>query len=229
MFGRFIRGGRRYGALSCKQRVAGLTPALSTTNTNNSLAHHASRGLMVISRVVQVAETAALKPARCGFESRRANETSIPSASTPGFSGEDELALTQRRDGSSPSPGSGRVAQRQCSRLISGRREVRPLPRPLAPMLDWTSARLLSERTRVRIPPGLLTRSVRSGRRRERRASAIWGRRLRTGSIRPCKDVEEIMVPRVDRRAWPRMCGPEGTERSNVFYQKGLDRAAFEN
>src|SRR6478735_1913925 len=27
-----IRGGCRYGALSCKQRVAGLTPALSTTH-----------------------------------------------------------------------------------------------------------------------------------------------------------------------------------------------------
>ena len=42
----------------------------------------------------------------------------------------------------------------RCARPVSGRWRVR-LPRlALAPMPDWTGARVLSERVRVRIPPG---------------------------------------------------------------------------
>jgi hypothetical protein len=99
------RGGRRYGALPCKQCGAGSTPALSTSSCHLSpqpdwtrappsegggcrfesgrgydlqptlRSPCASRRLTVISCVVQSGETAASKAVQCGFESRRANQS----------------------------------------------------------------------------------------------------------------------------------------------------------
>ena len=59
-------------------------------------------------------------------------ESSPSPQQTPGFSGEDALALNQRRDGSSPSPGSDtfhiRVAKWQRGRLLTVSSQVRILP-----------------------------------------------------------------------------------------------------
>jgi hypothetical protein len=59
-------------------------------------------------------------------------ESSPSPRQTPGFSGEDALALNQRRDGSSPSPGSDtfhiRVAKWQRGRLLTVSSQVRLLP-----------------------------------------------------------------------------------------------------
>jgi hypothetical protein len=75
-----------------------------------------SRRLMVIAKDEAVA----------GFES-----SPFP-RQTPGFSGEDALVLSQRRDGSSPSPGSDtfhiRVAKWQRGRLLTVSPQVRILP-----------------------------------------------------------------------------------------------------
>ena len=63
---------------------------------------------------------------------RGSNPRRLHDRQAPGFSGEDALALNQRRDGSSPSPGSDtfhiRVAKWQRGRLLTVSSQVRSLP-----------------------------------------------------------------------------------------------------
>ena len=73
MFARFTWGGRGNGVLLCIQRVAGSTPALSTIVNRSPVRRAACEpkadGYLARS---PMEETAALKPAQYGFESRRA-------------------------------------------------------------------------------------------------------------------------------------------------------------